>query len=94
MSRVALGAMLDDLRLAQLPQPDVEHARVGPGGLLQTPEGQATAVPQLPEDAQGHAPAEQVEQRHDGPAGGRSTHATVRFRCSNDTNPVAKQSLR
>jgi hypothetical protein len=75
--RVALGPMLDDAGLAQLAEPRIEHAGVGLGGLLQGPEGEGP-IAQLPQDAPGHAPSQQVEQRHDRAAGGRAAHAPAR----------------
>lgn len=71
---VSLRPVLDDGGLAQLAEPGVENAGVGLGGLLQGAEGEAT-IAQLPQDAKGHAAAEQVEQRHHRPAGGRAAYA-------------------
>lgn len=60
--------------VAQLGQPLGEHAR---GHAVTAPLQLAKGgrrMAQLPQDAQHPAPAEQVEQRHDGPAAGRTSH--------------------
>ena len=64
----ALARALGDPRLAQLAQALVEHAGGHPvAGRLQVAERQRLA-PELPDDAQRPAAAEQVEQGHDRPA--------------------------
>src|SRR5436190_4401069 len=76
--RVAVGGVVHETGLAQLLEARVEHAGVGCGRLLQGAEGEGLLA-QLPQDAQGHAPAQQVEQRHDGASGGRAAHAPAGF---------------
>ncbi len=67
--RVAPFGVHDDLVLPQLRKTRIEDARVGFGRLLQRTEGQWSVAPELPQNAQGRAPSQQIEQHHDRPPG-------------------------
>src|ERR1700755_300427 len=71
---VAVLAERDDVGLAQLREPGVQHGRRGAAALAQRAEAQAAPVAQLPDHAQRPAPPEQVEQRHAGAAGLRAAN--------------------
>src|SRR6516164_9947403 len=73
--RIAVTAEADQKAVAEFLQPLIEHRRTrSPAGLLKRAECERTCA-KLPQDPQRPAPTEQVEQRHNRPAGGRSPYA-------------------
>jgi hypothetical protein len=65
----AVGIELGDARFTELGEALVQHARRhGVAARLERPERDGSD-PELPEDAQRPAPAEQIEDGHDRPAG-------------------------
>ena len=86
---VPIVGALHDARLAQLGEPVAEHA----GGdaaapALQLPEAGYRPGPQLPEHAQRPPPAQQVEERHDRPAGGGPPYRPAGQRRSRPRHPA------
>ena len=62
-----------DPRRAQIRQPLAQHARRHALAARLQPAKRRRRLAQLPQHAQGPAPPQQIEQRHDGPASARST---------------------
>src|SRR5215472_415054 len=71
--------MFDDAALAQLLEACIEHAGAGRACCQQLAEGEATLLAQFPEHAQRPAAPEQIQERHDRPAGRRTAHAMARL---------------
>src|SRR3569623_747578 len=72
--RIAIGATHDQMRLAQLPQTQVQdRGRNIVTGRLQGSKGQGLAA-ELPENTEHPTATQQIEQDHDRPATARPPH--------------------
>src|SRR6516225_6073808 len=87
------GFVRDDARLAQLLEPGVEDARTCLARRQQFAESEVPLLAQFPEHAQRPAPPEEIEQRHDRPAGRRTAYAPARFRYSARAHPRATKFI-